>query len=39
VIYQANAARIRNPDLIYPGQIFAVPDPELDPDPSADAQR
>jgi len=35
VIYQANAARIRNPDLIYPGQIFAVPDP----DPSADAQR
>jgi len=35
VIYQANAARIRNPDLIYPGQIFAVPDP----DPSADAPR
>jgi LysM domain len=26
VIYQANQAEIRNPDLIYPGQVFAVPD-------------
>jgi len=26
VIYQANAARIRDPDLIYPGQIFSLPD-------------
>lgn len=26
VIYQANAARIRDPDLIYPGQIFNLPD-------------
>ncbi len=25
VIYQANQEQIRNPDLIYPGQIFAVP--------------
>jgi nucleoid-associated protein YgaU len=25
VIYQANGDQIRNPDLIYPGQIFAVP--------------
>ncbi|MDH3472528.1 MAG: LysM peptidoglycan-binding domain-containing protein [Rhodospirillales bacterium] len=25
VIYQANAAQIRDPDLIYPGQIFVVP--------------
>ena len=24
-IYQANATQIRNPDLIYPGQIFLVP--------------
>ncbi|MEE8271552.1 MAG: LysM peptidoglycan-binding domain-containing protein, partial [Alphaproteobacteria bacterium] len=27
VIYQANRRQIRNPDLIYPGQIFAVPAP------------
>lgn len=25
VIYQANAAQIRDPDLIYPGQVFALP--------------
>ncbi len=25
VIYEANLERIRDPDLIYPGQIFAVP--------------
>jgi nucleoid-associated protein YgaU len=25
-IYRANRAQIRNPDLIYPGQIFALPD-------------
>ncbi len=28
VIYAANASQIRNPDLIYPGQIFEVPDAE-----------
>lgn len=28
IIYAANAAQIRNPDLIYPGQIFDVPDAE-----------
>nr|WP_246152134.1 LysM peptidoglycan-binding domain-containing protein [Roseospira navarrensis] len=26
VIYQANADQIRDPDLIYPGQVFVVPD-------------
>jgi nucleoid-associated protein YgaU len=26
VIYDANAKQIRNPDLIYPGQIFVMPD-------------
>ncbi len=26
VIYQANNSQIRNPDLIYPGQVFNVPD-------------
>ncbi len=26
IIYEANAEQIRNPDLIYPGQIFEVPD-------------
>lgn len=25
-IYRANRAQIRDPDLIYPGQIFAIPD-------------
>ena len=25
-VFQANGDRIRNPDLIYPGQIFTVPD-------------
>lgn len=28
VIYQANARKIRDPDLIYPGQIFDVPENE-----------
>ena len=27
-VYEANADRIRDPDLIYPGQIFNVPDGE-----------
>ena len=26
VIYEANRDQIRNPDLIYPGQVFAVPE-------------
>ena len=26
VIYEANRSQIRNPDLIYPGQIFRLPD-------------
>ena len=26
VIYRANADQIRNPDLIYPGQVFTLPD-------------
>jgi len=25
VIYEANRTQIRNPDLIYPGQVFVVP--------------
>lgn len=28
IIYAANQSQIRNPDLIYPGQIFDVPDAE-----------
>ena len=28
IIYEANAAQIRDPDLIYPGQIFEVPESE-----------
>lgn len=28
VIYEANSDQIRDPDLIYPGQIFRVPDDE-----------
>jgi nucleoid-associated protein YgaU len=27
VIYQANRSQIRNPNLIYPGQVFAIPSP------------
>lgn len=30
IIYEANADQIRNPDLIYPGQIFEVPEDEED---------
>ncbi|WDI32110.1 Ig-like domain-containing protein [Hyphococcus flavus] len=30
IIYEANADQIRDPDLIYPGQIFDVPDEEAD---------
>ncbi|MEM1409235.1 MAG: LysM peptidoglycan-binding domain-containing protein [Pseudomonadota bacterium] len=33
VIYQANQDQIRDPDLIYPGQIFRVPDEETVTDP------
>ena len=29
IIYEANADQIRDPDLIYPGQIFDVPDDEI----------
>ena len=30
-IYEANQDQIRDPDLIYPGQIFTIPDlPEED---------
>jgi nucleoid-associated protein YgaU len=32
VIYEANKSQIRDPDLIYPGQIFKVPDEEKDED-------
>ncbi|MCI5043145.1 MAG: LysM peptidoglycan-binding domain-containing protein [Aquisalinus sp.] len=28
IIYEANADQIRDPDLIYPGQIFSVPEDE-----------
>ncbi|MFN3614224.1 MAG: LysM peptidoglycan-binding domain-containing protein [Rubrimonas sp.] len=30
LIFQANAEKIRNPDLIYPGQVFRVPRPDAD---------
>ncbi|MEM9809656.1 MAG: LysM peptidoglycan-binding domain-containing protein [Pseudomonadota bacterium] len=29
VIYEANSGQIRDPDLIYPGQIFRVPDSDV----------
>lgn len=32
VIYEANASQIRDPDLIYPGQIFEIPDEEPAPE-------
>ncbi len=28
VIYQANKSQIRDPDLIYPGQVFTIPQEE-----------
>ncbi|MEM8936539.1 MAG: LysM peptidoglycan-binding domain-containing protein [Pseudomonadota bacterium] len=31
IIYEANVDQIRDPDLIYPGQIFDVPDSEEEP--------
>lgn len=30
-VYEANKDRIRDPDLIYPGQVFALPSPSGDP--------
>jgi nucleoid-associated protein YgaU len=30
VIYEANASQIRNPRLIYPDQIFVVPEKPVD---------
>ncbi|MFP4274686.1 MAG: LysM peptidoglycan-binding domain-containing protein, partial [Paracoccaceae bacterium] len=30
-VFEANRDRIRDPDLIYPGQVFAIPDSETDP--------
>ncbi len=36
VIYEANDDQIRDPDLIYPGQVFDVPDGELEPRPEGE---
>ena len=33
VIYEANRDQIRDPDLIYPGQVFNAPDEETESDP------
>jgi nucleoid-associated protein YgaU len=30
-VFEANRAQIRNPDLIYPGQVFTVPLSDVDP--------
>jgi nucleoid-associated protein YgaU len=30
-VFEANQDQIRDPDLIYPGQVFTVPEPEVDP--------
>jgi hypothetical protein len=35
IIYAANRDQIRNPDRIYPGQVFAVPAPQTAPNPQA----
>jgi nucleoid-associated protein YgaU len=34
VIYSANQAQIRNPNLIYPGQVFIVPSNGEKPEPA-----
>lgn len=31
-VFEANRDRIRNPDLIFPGQVFVLPDLELEPE-------
>jgi nucleoid-associated protein YgaU len=28
-VFEANRDRIRDPDLIYPGQVFTVPPPDV----------
>ncbi|MGB8623570.1 MAG: LysM peptidoglycan-binding domain-containing protein, partial [Paracoccaceae bacterium] len=33
-VYEANRDQIRDPDLIYPGQVFSVPAPEPKPRPA-----
>jgi nucleoid-associated protein YgaU len=39
-IYQANQDQIRNPDLIYPGQVFLTPEGDLNwPEPKEDTER
>ncbi len=37
IIYEANASQIRDPDLIYPGQIFTVPE-ENEESPDGEAE-
>lgn len=37
-IYQANSDQIRNPDLIYPGQVFVMPEGDLKYDAPATVQ-
>ncbi|RUS60669.1 LysM peptidoglycan-binding domain-containing protein [Pseudorhodobacter sp. E13] len=38
-VYEANKDRIRDPDLIYPGQVFALPEAPSTAAPAADASR
>ncbi|MEK7265897.1 MAG: LysM peptidoglycan-binding domain-containing protein [Pseudomonadota bacterium] len=38
IIYEANADQIRDPDLIYPGQIFDVPPTETETEPEGEGQ-
>lgn len=38
VIYGANADQIRDPDLIYPGQVFQLPDDEDEEDESGEGE-
>lgn len=37
-IYQANQGQIRNPDLIYPGQVFLTPEGDLNWKPSSSGE-
>ena len=38
VIYRANQREIRNPSLIYPGQVFAVPSASAPPSPASSSR-
>ncbi|MTJ05681.1 MAG: LysM peptidoglycan-binding domain-containing protein [Sediminimonas qiaohouensis] len=37
-VFEANRDKIRDPDLIYPGQVFTVPEPEQEPESESEQE-